>query len=489
MVALSPTQRNLVDKALAVRQVRQETAAIKRAIDDAAHAHVEAVKQRSRHVQRIRDGKERDRALIIRHVGESLARVALREQEDNAIGSNHKASKPHGTAGMQSPAQSSNNAKKEDTGDDDYDEERFGPVRRPPRQRPPNVWATIYEHEEAEVKQTRVEEHRQRLAAAAQFREQLAQQEAEKNVKRQNDRHVAASYAEMQARQVAEWRSAEQAKLARKHNAMVEESKRCQLEMQVAHEQHVAQQRKKEQHELRVLERYKKAMEDEKRLKEAKKQAHREQMQLVALDNERQLAFKRAERLKEQEEEKELQKAYERKLELQEQARQAELAAILEKQSQKVKLALLNVKSAEEKAKEDEERAAAIQAQVRQREEQERLRRERRKKEIVAKQVQALAEQRAERREQRALAIKEEDEYARAFKQDYQHWLKQEGDKQMRVKQRSHAYQQLVLQQMDADSERKANADKYGMSATEMDLNAALLHKVGLPTRPSDRQR
>ncbi|GAB9473587.1 hypothetical protein Gpo141_00010737 [Globisporangium polare] len=492
-LVLSPAQRSLVEKSVAVRRAREEKAAIQRTLEDAARRHIEDTKARCRTTHhRAKDAAERDHSLIIRHVGEQLASVAKREllQDPHKFAKKVSAAKATEAAisSMKAHPSSSSGRSREDA-DGEYDEDRFGPVRRPPRVRPPNLWVSIYDQEQADVKREQEEVQRRRHEAADKYRHELSQQELNKQALRKQEREVADSFAQLQAQQITTWKAQESDKQHKQHEAMVEESKRCQQELQRTLQQQLEAQKKKELSELRAVERYNAMMEEEKRQKELKKLQHKQEMALVKQANALQLELKRKELLREQEEEVKLQKEYEKKLALQEQQRQQELQAILDKQSKKVKLALLNVKSAEEKAREDEERAAIIQKQVRQKEEDELKRRAARKQEVARIQVQALLQQKAERQDKFAKEQVDEDAYAKEFKSDFLQWQQKEQSKQVQVRERNRAYQGLVQQQMSLDEARRASEDKYGMTREEMALNAALLKKAGVAQLPTDAQR
>lgn len=143
---LSPAQRSLVEKSVAVRRAREEKAAIQRALEDAARCHIENTKARCRTTyQCAKDATERDHSLIIRHVGEQLANVAKRELLQNP----HKFAKKASAAAKAADsadsitAHLSSSGHSRDDADDEYDEDRFGPMRRPPRVRPPNLWVSV----------------------------------------------------------------------------------------------------------------------------------------------------------------------------------------------------------------------------------------------------------------------------------------------------------------------------------------------------------
>ncbi|KAJ0396597.1 hypothetical protein ATCC90586_004059 [Pythium insidiosum] len=487
--ALSPAQRSLVEKGLAVQRARDEKQVIKAAIDAATRRHVSETRERCRAQHLAHD---RDRSLIIRHVGEELARVAQRDHSSwrkpvraaavapgdrETSGNNNK-----GQCDTKTPADLASPPIDED----EYDEERFGSVRRPPRPRKPNIWLQIFEHEQAEVKQEREEQRRRRLAAAAEFRCQLSEQESLKHARAERDRQREDEYAKQQAMQAAAWKEQEKEKQRRRQLAAEEEVQRCKEELRVAHELSIQARKKKELQEQRTIARYQALMEEEKRQKELRKIKEKELMEKVAQANEQQLALKRQERQREQDEEVRLQREYAKKLELQEAARVRELQEVLSKQSQKVKMALLNVKSAEEKAREDEERAAIVQAQVRQREEEAARAREAKRKAIIQKQIQALKEQKEEKQQRFRQEVVAEEAYAVEFKQDYLTWVEKQKQSQLEVRKKNVANGLLVRRQMDEDARRRADEDKYGMSKREMALNAALLKKIGIEKPPPD---
>lgn len=150
-LVLSPAQRLLVEKSLAARRAKEETAAIQRAVDSAARRHVEETKARCRATHR-----KDDQSMIIRHVGEQLANVAKREhlldphkragvgaaKSANASGAT-AARRAAGSDSAQRHSASASASGESGNDDDGYDEDRFGPVRRPPRVRPPNLWVSV----------------------------------------------------------------------------------------------------------------------------------------------------------------------------------------------------------------------------------------------------------------------------------------------------------------------------------------------------------
>ncbi|KAG3111636.1 hypothetical protein PI125_g8963 [Phytophthora idaei] len=488
-LVLTQAQRTLVEKSRAVKQQRAAALEAQHELDARARAHVQEIKTRCQSHY-----APTARRLILRHVGEELARVAHRERQlpskarsapthvSNNI--NCKASGPSAPSNHEDEQQ-----QKPRSADDSYDEERFGSVRRPPRKQPPNLWVPIFEQEVAEVQQAKEEAERKRLAAAAEYRERLSQQEADKQRNRLDEKAVADGYARAQAAQQAAWREQEKAKQKERQDQVVLEAQRWQQDLRAQAEALRVAQEKKERNERRVLERFHMLDEQETRRKAERKAADMEEVVRVKQANAQQLELKRLAVLREQQQDHKLQQAYERKLEEQEAARRAELDAILVKQSHKVKLALLNVKSAEEKAREDEERALAVQAAVRARETELLELKERKKREVARAQVQALMLQKEEKKSRRLSLEQQDAVYASKFKADFQSWQKEQVAAKVKVHQRNREYQKLVRQQMSEDAMRRADEDKYGMTLLEAELNTKLLQKAGITSPPEDIHR
>ncbi|POM65342.1 hypothetical protein PHPALM_18955, partial [Phytophthora palmivora] len=438
-LVLTPAQRTLVEKS---RAVKQQRAAAFEAQQARNRAHAQETKTRCQ------PQHPPTRRLILRHVGEELARVAQRERLVSSKASYHvktnnaKPSTP-GNQPQQEPQRT----------DDGYDEERFGAVRRPPREQPPNLWvpvnmislhltnhmrltksaSQIFELEAAEIQQAKEETERKRLAAAAKYREQLAQQEADKYRQRLDERAEADAYARAQAAQQAAWREQEKIKEQQHQDQVVLEAQRWQQDLRAQAEVLRVAQETKERNERRVLERFRLLDEEEKRRKAERKAANMQEVVRVKQVNAQQLELKRQAVLRNQQEDVELQRAYEKKLEVQEAARRAELDAILIKQNQKVKLALLNVMSAEEKAREDEQRALAVQAAMRAREVELLQQKERKKREAARAQVQALMSQKEEKKSRRLLLEHEEAAYASKFKAEFQTWQQEQVEAKDKV--------------------------------------------------------
>lgn len=144
-LVLTPAQRTLVEKSRAVKQQRAAALEAQQELEARNRVYVQEIKA---HCQAPQNATSR--RLILRHVGEELARVAHRERlvpsktrpAPQHAGNNRKTS---GTpaAGNRDDKDRSSQQKQQGGEDDDYDEERFGPVRRPPRKQPPNLWVPV----------------------------------------------------------------------------------------------------------------------------------------------------------------------------------------------------------------------------------------------------------------------------------------------------------------------------------------------------------
>ncbi|TYZ61735.1 hypothetical protein PybrP1_012409 [[Pythium] brassicae (nom. inval.)] len=476
-LTLSPAQRLLAEKGAAGQRARDESAAIQRAVDSATRPHAVC--------SLVRGGGGGGHSLIIRHVGEQLARVAkLHCAPKNSGTKKSELERTSAAVTTATPAR----ARSADTVDaaDSYDDERFGPVRRPPRARPPNLWVSIFEKEQADVQREHEDAARKRLADAAQYRRELAQQQAGKQALRRDERARADAFAAQQAQQTAAWRAQEAAARGRQHAAMADEAARCQQELQRAQQQLLAAQQARATSELRAVARANALLAAEAREKERRKQQQREDVARVQQANAALLERKREAAAREQDEDRALQRVYEEKLAQQDAQRRQALAAIVDKQSRRVRLALLNVPSAEEKAREDEARAAAVQERMRAREEEELRRRAARKQEATRVQAAALQQQRGERADKAQREQAAEDAYAAACTRDQLAWQQQARDAQTLALDRDRAHQALVRRQMARDVARRADEDAYGMSREEMALNAALLRRAGVAQLPLD---
>ncbi|KAK1929930.1 hypothetical protein P3T76_014605 [Phytophthora citrophthora] len=135
---LTPAQRTLVEKSRAAKQQRAAALEAQHKLDARARAHVQEIKARCQ-------PQHTAQRLILRHVGEELARVAHRERLmpskarstfETKVSNNYK-----------TPVADSSNHEDQPlkplSADEGYDEERFGSVRRPPRKQRPNLWVPV----------------------------------------------------------------------------------------------------------------------------------------------------------------------------------------------------------------------------------------------------------------------------------------------------------------------------------------------------------
>ncbi len=213
---------------------------------------------------------------------------------------------------------------------------------------------------------------------------------------------------------------------------------------------------------------------DEAKLRQAK------EMERLKLENKKLLEMKQNAKRKEQREDLELNEAYKARLAAQEAARLTALAKTYERQEKRVNLALLNVITPEEKARQDEQRAMLIQAE--EAEKAERRSREKQERQKAADMAQAAALKAQQHERKKAM----EAERVNAAKLDAAwaanvHAAEVEALKKQAAKESSdHAYRKQLAMQMAAEVEKKENTDKWSMDKIEMQLNAARLKKAGM---------
>jgi hypothetical protein len=142
-LVLTPAQRSLVEKSRAVKQQRAEALAAQQELEARTRAHVQEIKARCQSSQHTPAA----RRLLLRHVGQELARVAHKERHvlSKARSAPHRQDNNNREApgGSSSSDEDAHQQQQSQLSDDGYDEERFGPVRRPPRKQPPNLWVPV----------------------------------------------------------------------------------------------------------------------------------------------------------------------------------------------------------------------------------------------------------------------------------------------------------------------------------------------------------
>ncbi|KAG9415139.1 hypothetical protein AC1031_008564 [Aphanomyces cochlioides] len=353
-------------------------------------------------------------------------------------------------------------------------------IRRPPRYRAPNAWAKLYELEEQEVKLEKEHKLRASMDNKQQARLYLKQQEEEKQRQRQLEIERDMKYFERQQRdldrhkeeikqkQIA--KEEKQRQMNAEFNRMVEETR----------EKRERQRRLKMHAELQEVERAKAALDDERHRLEEEKRIKAKQVEQVKIENQKIQDSKRQAKLAEYEYDKKLSKEYQERLAAQERARQEELQKTYERQEKRVNMALLNVVSPEEKARQDEARAAVI--QFAQRAKEEAMLEERQRKQREQNMLQG-AELRKQQEERRRRQIQEREHAAQIDALVAQDALAAEmaaRAKQAKKDAIDREYRAKLAQQMLAEQNHKARDDKWAMSQLEMKLNATTLRKAGV---------
>ncbi|KAH9087148.1 hypothetical protein Ae201684P_000560 [Aphanomyces euteiches] len=234
------------------------------------------------------------------------------------------------------------------------------------------------------------------------------------------------------------------------------------------------------QAELQEVERAKAALDDERHRLEEEKRIKAKQVEQVKIENRKIQDSKRQAKLAEYEYDKKLSKEYQERLAAQERARQEELQKTYERQEKRVNMALLNVVSPEEKARQDEARAAVIQSAQRAKEEAMLEERQRKQREQSFLQGAELRKQQEERRRRQ---IQEREHAAQLDALVAQDALAAEiaaRAKQAKKDAIDREYRAKLAQQMLAEQNLKARDDKWAMSQLEMKLNATTLRKAGV---------
>ncbi|CAK4104980.1 unnamed protein product [Aphanomyces euteiches] len=339
--------------------------------------------------------------------------------------------------------------------------------------------STLYELEEQEVKLEKEQKLRASMDNKQQARLYLKRQEEEKQRQRQLEMESEMKYFERQQRdldrhkeeikqkQIA--KEEKQRQMNAEFNRMVEETR----------EKRERQRRLKMQAELQEVERAKAALDDERHRLEEEKRIKAKQVEQVKIENRKIQDSKRQAKLAEYEYDKKLSKEYQERLAAQERARQEELQKTYERQEKRVNMALLNVVSPEEKARQDEARAAVIQSAQRAKEEAMLEERQRKQREQSFLQGAELRKQQEERRRRQ---IQEREHAAQLDALVAQDALAAEiaaRAKQAKKDAIDREYRAKLAQQMLAEQNLKARDDKWAMSQLEMKLNATTLRKAG----------
>ncbi|RHY74231.1 hypothetical protein DYB30_001126 [Aphanomyces astaci] len=223
----------------------------------------------------------------------------------------------------------------------------------------------------------------------------LMQQEEEKQRRRQQEVERSAKYFEQQQLELTKYKD----QLTQLQAAKEEKQKQMSAEINRmvadAHEKRERQKKAKMQAELReaALEAERLRLEEDKRLKALQVEQVKNMATPMGV-----LVAKRVEKLRLQEYENEMTQAYQKRLAAQELARKADLQKTYERQEKRVSMALLNVVSPEEKARQDEVRAAVVQAAERKKEEARLEEKRRKQRQLDAEQGQELRKQQEEKR-------------------------------------------------------------------------------------------
>ncbi|RQM18911.1 hypothetical protein B5M09_007677 [Aphanomyces astaci] len=280
----------------------------------------------------------------------------------------------------------------------------------------------------------------------------LMQQEEEKQRRRQQEAERSAKYFEQQQLELTKYKD----QLTQLQAAKEEKQKQMSAEINRmvadAHEKRERQKKAKMQAELREVDRAK------------AKTIHTTLNMATPMGV---LVAKRVEKLRLQEYENEMTQAYQKRLAAQELARKADLQKTYERQEKRVSMALLNVVSPEEKARQDEVRAAVVQAAERKKEEARLEEKRRKQRQLDAEQGQELRKQQEEKRNR-----------LEAERQAAAH-IDAMGAQDALAAEMAARVKQAKKDAIDREYRtRKATMDKWSMSHIEMKLNSTTLKKA-----------
>ncbi|ETV71653.1 hypothetical protein, variant [Aphanomyces astaci] len=472
MADLTNAQRQLVANARARKQGRALSLKLKDQAEAERHQHLADKRQKAQQNQK----PAVDNKLAIRYVTKDLAQYALHSDWKKK---RHRKDKTRASTVPDAKSAGGGNSNQQPNRGAELDIDEDNPQRRPPRYRPPNAWAKLYELEVQEVEKEKVAKRNAVVNSMHVVRSCLMQQEEEKQRRRQQEAERSAKYFEQQQLELTKYKD----QLTQLQAAKEEKQKQMSAEINRmvadAHEKRERQKKAKMQAELREVDRAKAALEAERLRLEEDKRLKALQVEQVKVENQKLQDAKRVEKLRLQEYENEMTQAYQKRLAAQELARKADLQKTYERQEKRVSMALLNVVSPEEKARQDEVRAAVVQAAERKKEEARLEEKRRKQRQLDAEQGQELRKQQEEKRnrleaERQAAAhidaMGAQDALAAEMAARVKQAKKDAIDREYRTK---------LAQQMTAEYQRKATMDKWSMSHIEMKLNSTTLKKAG----------
>ncbi|OQR93561.1 hypothetical protein THRCLA_08417 [Thraustotheca clavata] len=470
MVELSRAQKLLVAKSLAAKREKQSALECKQIADGTRQQELTrkktiALDQKKSHATK----------LLLHYVNKDLATFALKSPTKSIKMTKKSKNVPQESIVSTKEAVVNDFRIEED--------ERY---HRPPRPRPVNPWAKMYELEVKEVKEEEQKRRQNHLEKMQQTKQTLNHQHEEKLKKKAENHKLELEQYRFQQQQLAQYKiDLENAQLAK-------EKKQKEANADFARMIEEARVRKDKQHqaqvrtELKEVEKAKLALEMERQRLDREKQFKAKEVERVKLENKALQEMKRQALLKEQEDDRRTTKEYQERLAQQERKRLEALEQTYARQEKRVNLALLNVVSEAEKALIDEKRAKKIQAEIEAKEDARYRQKQNQLEESNAIQKLALKKQQDERLQ----AIKNEIEYNKKADKD---WIEdtlaaemKERAKQAKKHAQDKAYREKLSLQMLNEQKKKETTDKWAMDKTEIILNADRLRKAGIPVKPKE---
>ncbi|ETW01507.1 hypothetical protein H310_06171 [Aphanomyces invadans] len=465
MAELTNAQRQLVANARARKEGKALSEKLKEQAEAERHDHLASKKRLAQQRQK----PPLDNKLAIRFVKQDLAQFALHKDWKKK---RHRKDKTRASTVPDATSGGTSNQPDRDALDWDDDSAH----RRPPRYRPPNAWAKLYEVDAQEVEREKQDKRNAAINAMHENRMHLMHQEAEKQRRRQIEAEHSAKYFEQQEQELAKYK--EQVKQMQIAKEEKQKQTNAEFTRMVAETQQKRERQKKaKMHaELREVDNAKASLEAERLRLEEVKRVKAIQVEQVKIENQKLQDAKRAEKLRMQEHENAMTQEYQKRLAAQEQARKDELQKTYERQEKRVTMALLNVVSPEEKARLDEIRAAAIQAAERNKDEARLEEKRRKQRELDILQGAELRKQQEDKRkrleaERQAAAhidaIGAQDALAAEMAARAKQAKKDAMDREYRAK---------LAQQMAAEHHRKVTADKWSVVILSVSWRMHRLH-------------
>lgn len=352
--------------------------------------------------------------------------------------------------------------------------------KRPPRQIQPNIWASIYKKDAEKMMKEKKVKRKLRVQNIKEFRSFLQQQINQKENEREKARKDDYLFACEQNNQLKKWKEKEKYEEKLKTEKNTEEALRFRKLLAEKRNQRELHKKMKIKSEMKEVMRIKDLINDEKDRIEKMKILEAKRHKKVAEENIKLLQLKKIQKEKILQEEQLFNRQYIAKLKRQDEARKKELEETYKLQEMRVNLALLNVKSDSEIAKEDEERARRVQERLNQEEKLKIERNERNRKQRIQEQIIGLEMQKEYQKKMRIEKKNEDNRQAILWKKDC---INAQKEEELKIKLRLEnnvKHRKELEKQMKKDQINRINKDMYGMDALEMKMNQKIIREFDI---------